>query len=154
MIRKITVCMLLGTFVSLPALAQGPLVRFDGGIGNQPLRGGSAANVVQGVNPAGSPWVITRLSVDVMIDGRISIDGRGLLLAGGNGIGTNGGQSVGARLFCGTVPHNSILVPLQSNGDFRIDDVLTPLPPNPCDKPVLLIVNAGGSWFAAGIPRQ
>ena len=92
--------------------------------------------------------------LDVMVDGRISIDGRGLLLAGGNGIGTNGGQSVGARLFCGTVPHNSVLVPLQANGDFRIDDVLTPLPPNPCDNPVLLIVNAGGSWFAAGIPRQ
>ena len=154
MLKKITVCMLLGTFVSLPALAQGPLVRFEGGIGNQPLRGGSAANVVQGVNPAGTPWVIERLNVDIMADGRISVDGRGLLLAGGNSIGTNGGQSVGARLFCGTVPHNSILVPLQPNGDFRIDDVLTPLPPTPCENPVLLIVNAGGLGFAAGIPRQ
>ena len=152
--KKTTVCTLLATFASLPALAQGPLVRFDGGIGNQPLRGAAAANIVQGVNPAGIPWVITRLNVDVMTDGRISVDGRGLLLAGGNGIGSNGGQSVGARLFCGTMPHNSILVPLQSNGDFRIDDVLTPLPPNPCNDPVLLIVNAGGSWFAAGIPKH
>jgi hypothetical protein len=152
MTKTTTFCMLLA--ISLPALAQAPLVRFDGGIGNQPLRGGAVANVVQGVNPAGSPWVITRLSVDVMTDGRISIDGRGLLLAGGNGIGTNGGQSVGARLFCGTVPHNSILVPLEANGDFRIDDVLTPLPVNPCANPVLLIVNTSGSWFAAGIPKQ
>jgi len=147
-------CLLLTIFVSLPALAQAPLVRLDGGIGTQPLRGGSAPNVVQGVNPAGIPWVITRLSVDVMTDGRISVDGRGLLLAGGNGIGTNGGQSVGARLFCGTVPHNSTLVPLQSNGDFRIDEILTPLPPNPCGNPVLLILSAGGNWFAAGIPKQ
>jgi hypothetical protein len=154
MTKTTTVCMLLAMSVSLPVLAQGPLVRFDGGIGNQPLRGGAAANVVQGVNPAGIPWVITRLSVDVMTDGRISVDGRGLLLAGGNGIGTNGGQSVGARLFCGNVPHNSILVPLQPNGDFRIDDVLTPLPLNPCATPVLLIVSAGGNWFAAGIPKQ
>ena len=145
--------LLLALSASVSALAQAPLVRFDGGIGNQPLRGGAAANVVQGVNPAGTPWVITRLTVDVMTDGRVSIDGRGLLLAGGNGIGTNGGQSVGARLFCGTVPQNSVLVPLQPNGDFRIDDVLTPLPPNPCENPVLLIVNAGGSWFAAGIPK-
>jgi hypothetical protein len=152
MTKTTTFCMLLA--ISLPALAQEPLARFDGGIGNQPLRGGAVANVVQGVNPAGSPWVITRLSVDVMTDGRISVDGRGLLLAGGNGIGTNGGQSVGARLFCGTVPHNSILVPLEANGDFRIDDVLTPLPVNPCANPVLLIVNTGGSWFAAGIPKR
>ena len=154
MTKTTTICMLLAMSASLSAVAQAPLVRFDGGIGNQPLRGGGAANVVQGVNPAGIPWVITRLTVDVMTDGRISVDGRGLLLAGGNGIATNGGQSVGARLFCGTVPQNSTLVPLQSNGDFRIDDVLTPLPPNPCENPVLLIVNAGGSWFAAGIPKQ
>ena len=154
MTKTTKVCLLLVMFVSLPALAQGPLVRFDGGIGTQPLRGGSAPNVVQGVNPAGIPWVITRLSVDVMTDGRISVDGRELLLAGGNGIGTNGGQSVGARLFCGTVPHNSTVVPLQSNGDFRIDGILTPLPPNPCENPVLLILSAGGNWFAAGIPKQ
>ena len=152
---KITrICLLLAMSAPLSALAQGPLVRFDGGIGNQPLRAGGAANVVQGVNPAGTPWVISRLSVDVMADGRISVDGRGLLLAGGNGIGTNGAQSVGARLFCGTVPQNSVLVPLQPNGDFRIDGVLTPLPPSPCDNPVLLIVNAGGAWFAAGILKQ
>ncbi len=154
MMKTTKACLLLTIFVSLPALAQAPLVRFDGGIGTQPLRGGSAPNVVQGVNPAGIPWVITQLSVDVMTDGRISVDGRGLLLAGGNGIGTNGGQSVGARLFCGTVPHNSTLVPLQSNGDFRIDDILTPLPPNPCENPVLLILSAGGNWFAAAIPKQ
>jgi len=43
---------------------------------------------------------------------------------------------------------------LQANGDFRIDDVLSPLPTNPCDNPVLLIVNAGGAWFAAGIPNN
>lgn len=147
-------CLLLTMFVSLPALAQGPLVRFDGGIGTQPLRGGPTPNVVQGVNPAGTPWVIARLSVDVMTDGRISVDGRELLLAGGNGIGTNGGQSVGARLFCGTMPHNSGLVPLQPNGDFRIDGVLTPLPPIPCENPVLLILSAGGNWFAAGVPKQ
>ena len=153
--KKISICMLLGLLVSLPALAEGPLVRFDGGIGVQPLKAGAAANTVQGVNPAGSPWVIARLTADVKTDGRISVDGRGLLLAGGNGIGTNGGQSVRARLFCGsTVPHDSVLVPLQPNGDFRIDDVLSPLPTNPCDNPVLLIVNTGGAWFAAGIPNN
>lgn len=152
--KKTSICVLFGLLVSLPAMAEGPLVRFDGGIGVQPLRSGPAANVVQGVNPAGIPWVIARLTADVKTDGRISVDGRGLLLAGGNGIGTNGMQSVKARLFCGTVAHDTALVPLQPNGDFRIDDVLSPLPTNPCDNPVLLILNAGGSWFAAGIPNH
>jgi len=152
--KKTSICMVLALFVSLPALADGPLVRFDGGIGVQPLRAGPAPNVVQGVNPAGIPWVIARLSADVKTDGRISVDGRGLLFAGGNGIGTNGNQSVRARLFCGGVAHYSVLVPLQPDGDFRIDDVLSPLPTNPCDNPVLLIVNAGGTWFAAGIQKD
>ena len=41
-------------------------------------------------------------------------------------------------------------VRLQPNGDFRIDDVLTPAPAG-CASPVLLIRNTGGAWFAAGI---
>jgi hypothetical protein len=48
---------------------------------------------------------------------------------------------------------DSALVPLAANGDFRIDDVLNPLPPRVCDSPVLLIRNPAGAWFAAGIPK-
>ncbi len=98
--------------------------------------------------------MIADLRADVKVDGRIQVDGRGLLLAGGNGIGTNGGQSVQARLFCGTVAHNSGLVLLEPNGDFRIDGVLDPVPPDPCATPILLIVSGANRWFAAGIPRQ
>jgi hypothetical protein len=98
------------------------------------------------------------------VDGRISVDGRGLLLGGGDAIGTNAGQSVRARLFCGPAAtatvHQTGLVPLEANGDFRIDDVLQPVapttaatPPDPCTTPVLLIINTGGSWFAAGIVK-
>jgi len=118
------------------------------------VRAGPAANIVQGVNPGGQPWVIERLRASVRTDGRMSVDGRGLLLGGGNGIGTNGGQSVQARLFCGAVAHNTGLVALDAAGDFRIDDTLSPLPPDPCATPVLLIVSGGGNWFAAGIPKQ
>lgn len=130
------------------------LVRFDGGIGSQPLRSGPAVNVVQGVNPGGIPWVISSLKADVRTDGSIKVDGRGLLLAGGNGVGTPGGQSVRARLFCGGVAHDSDLVALDAEGDFRIEGSLNALPPNPCASPILLIVSGGGNWFAAGIPRQ
>lgn len=134
-------------------------LQFEGGIGVIPVsnvnaQGLGTANVVQGVAPGGQPWVIARLEAKVKDDGRISVDGRGLLLAGGNGIATNGGQSVEARLFCGGVAHDTGLVPLAANGDFHIDDVLEPAPPSPCASPVLLIVSAGGRWFAAGIPKR
>ena len=45
-------------------------------------------------------------------------------------------------------------VALEADGDFHIDDVLTPAPAD-CASPVLLIRNAANqSWFAAGIPKQ
>ena len=72
----------------------------------------------------------------------------------------NANQRVFATLFCETgvapVEHNTDLagVPLEPNGDFRIDDTLSPVPPNTCTSPVLLIRSAAsGSWFAAGIPK-
>ncbi|HET7362149.1 MAG TPA: hypothetical protein VFJ70_01120 [Burkholderiales bacterium] len=122
-----------------------------------PARVGGVANIVRGVNPGGQPWVISRLSADVRTDGHISVDGRGLLIAGGDSIGTNAGQSVRARLFCGQgtgTPFDSDLVPLEPDGDFRIDGQLSGVPPEPCERPVLLIVGGGGNWFAAGIPQQ
>ncbi len=147
---------------ALPVFADDALVRFEGGIGVNPVArvdgtaatGPAVRNVVLGVPPGGFPWVINRLSGSVKDDGRIAVEGRGLLLAGGNGIGTNGGQSVRAMVFCGGVASTSSLVPLDPNGDFEIDDTLSPAPANPCTAPVLLIVNANGAWFAAGIPKH
>lgn len=159
-------CLLsLAALVPFAASAADPLVRFDGGIGEQAAgfvaaTGAFRVNQVNGVNPGGFPWVISRLNADVDSDGGISVDGRGLLLAGGNGIGTNGGQTVHARLFCAGAPAgDSDAVALDPRGDFRITGSLhlgtvSAIPPNPCSSPVLLIVNAGGAWFAAGIPKQ
>ena len=133
------------------------LVRFSGGIGDIPT--GSTVTTVRGVAAAGQIWVIRDLAADVRQNGSIRLDGRGLLLGAGDAIGSNGNASVFATLFCandGNVPHSSnpAGVPLDVNGDFRIDDTLSPAPPNPCTNPVLLIrVTGAGSWFAAGIPR-
>ncbi len=156
--RAICAAALLALAYGVTAAADDRLVRFDGGIGVIPARAGGAANVVRGVNPGGQVWVISRLSADVRTDGRITVDGRGLLLGGGDNIGLNGNQSVRARLFCGAqgaeVVHNSELVALEANGDFRIDGLLDPVPLGACERPVLLIVSGGGNWFAAGIPKQ
>jgi len=133
------------------------LVRFSGGIGDIPT--GSIATTVRGVAAAGQIWVIRDLAADVRQNGSIRLDGRGLLLGAGDAVGSNGNASVFATLFCaddGNVQHSSnpAGVPLDVNGDFRIDDTLSPAPPNPCTSPVLLIrVTGAGSWFAAGIPR-
>ena len=147
-------------------LADDSLVRFEGGIGVNPVSsatdaGVAARNIVRGVLPGGQPWVISRLSVDVKENGRIRAKGEGLLLGGGNNIGRNGGASVFATLFCGdplsATAHDSTPtgVPLEPNGDFRINDVLSPLPPSVCTNAVLLIrTSNGGRWFAAGIPKD
>jgi hypothetical protein len=156
MLKKALSCALfIGFIAPTAALADrdNSLARFEGGIGSQPLRAGGTPNLVFGLNPGGAPWVIADLSVDVKTDGRISVDGRGLLLGGGNGIGTPAGQSVRARLVCGGVFFDTGLVPLEADGGFRFNDQLVPVPPNPCTGAALLIVNTGGSWFAAGIPK-
>ena len=133
------------------------LVRFSGGIGVIPT--GSTNTTVRTVVAAGQIWRIQDLAADVKQDGRIRLDGRGLLLGSGNGVGSNANQSVFATLFCandGNVPHssNAAGVPLEVNGDFRIDGRLSPAPPNTCTSPVLLIRSASSlGWFAAGIPE-
>jgi hypothetical protein len=113
------------------------------------------------VQPPGQIWTIRDLDATVKTDGSIRVRGRGLLLAGGNGLGSNAGAKVFATLICeGAAPfteHSTTAagVPLAPNGDFEIDDLLSPAPPAPtaCASPVLLIRNAGNlAWFAAGIP--
>jgi hypothetical protein len=144
----------LAAMVPGTANAAGDLARFDGGIGSQPLRAGGLTNDVNNTQPGGRPWVISDLKATVSADGHIRVDGRGLLLAGGGTIGTPAGQSVHARLFCGgAASDTATLVPLEANGDFRINDVLLPTPPSPCLTPVLLIINGANAWFAAGIPK-
>jgi hypothetical protein len=154
---------------AFPAVAD-DLVKFRGGIGVIPVSNvaGTAnptdgtfpnvsRNIVRGVNPAGQIWVIEDLRGEVDADGRIRVDGRGLLLGGGNNIGLNAGQSVRATLICqAAAPFtllDTALVPLEANGDFRIDDVLRPAPAE-CASPVLLIRNPAGAWFAAGIIKR
>src|SRR6476660_4758881 len=170
MVKKaVTTLLVLGMAAGVSARGSEFLARFDGGIGVIPASNGAGAanadgtfpnvklNVVRGVNPGAGPWRIADLRADIFADGRIKVRGRGLLLASGNSIGTNANQSVFATLICEAAPPfvqrntASTGVPLDANGDFRIDDTLNPLPTN-CASPVLLIRNTGGVWFAAGIP--
>ena len=143
------------------------LVKFKGGIGVIPISNvaldatGAVSitrNMVHLVNSPGQIWRIKDLDAKIRNNGDIKIEGEGLLLAGGNNIGTNAGQSVAAQLFCGDQTFVSPSVALEDNGDFKITGILSPLPlPTTCETPVLLIRSINttgvlGSWFAAGIP--
>ena len=177
---KIPSSLLLATVVLTPlsAVADDTLVTFDGAVGAVPVSNGLGTGVtattvtrdtVRGVQPPNTPWAIADLQAQVTTDGHITIDGKGLIFAGGDTIGTalgtaaSGGTAVinvFATLICeNTAPftdRNTNLkgVPLAANGDFKIDDMLSPPPPAPsaCATPVLLIRNAGNqNYFAAGI---
>jgi hypothetical protein len=178
MIKKVSVLLLvLGCVTPLGAAGRDghdgtdrpeSLAKFDGGIGVLPVSNvvvnattGAITvnrNIVRGVNPAGQIWVISGLKANISTDGHIRVRGRGLLLGGGNAIGQTANQSVFATLICeAAAPFTELNtsaagVPLDPNGDFRIDDTLTPTA-SECQSPALLIRSAGNrAWFAAGIP--
>jgi hypothetical protein len=161
---------LVGVFApSVLAADDDILVRFKGGIGVIPVSNvvvnadGTITvnrNIVREVQPAGQIWVIRKLEATVTTNGAIEVEGEGLVLGGGNNVGRATGQRVFATLICeATTPFternsNPAGVPLGPNGDFEIDDVLSPAPTT-CDSPVLLIRNAANlNWFAAGIPTD
>src|SRR3954469_24718117 len=159
----------LGAVGHAAANGRDVLARFEGGIGVHPIASFAAPlnpdgtfqnvtrNFVRGVRSSAAIWRIADLRGDVDTDGRLRVRGRGLLLGSGDSIGQNANQSVFATLICeATAPFverstPAAGVPLDPNGDFRIDDILNPAPTD-CPSPALLIRSAGnGSWFAAGI---
>jgi len=176
--------LLMSAVASAAAQNEGTTIRFKGGIGVIPVSAGvvdngtatgatTAApvasdvtrNIVRGVQPAGQIWVIDDLDAKVRANGRITVEGKGLILGGGNNAGRAAGQSVFATLICQATPPftesstNLAGVLLPTNGDFKIDDQLQPPPPAICASPMLLIRNAavnpvtGNVWFAVGIFR-
>jgi hypothetical protein len=167
--------LLVSAIVSSAAQTDDTRLRFNGGIGVIPVSSGvldsGAAtpalvapsvnrNIVRGEQPAGQIWVIDELDAKVRANGRITVEGKGLILGGGNNAGRAAGQSVFATLICQpTAPFTESSTPLggvllSPTGDFKIDDTLAPVPPFDCISPMLLIRNAAGAaWFAVGIFR-
>jgi hypothetical protein len=144
--HAVVILLAVGIVTQVSAHERDLLARFDGGIGVIPVSNGAGAvnadgtfpnarlNVVRGVSPGAGPWRIAELRATVDLDGRIKVKGRGLLLASGNSIGQNANQSVFATVICEAsapfVERSTDVagVPLDADGNFRIDDVLNPAP--------------------------
>lgn len=124
---------------------------------------GSGTGAVTG---GGQPWVVTdgRASVD-LATGDVRFDLEGLVLAGGNSIGTRGTiAQVRGTLVCDTngsagggnsVLVNTPLVDLSLQGDANFSGNVGPLPAVCLSEPdiAFLVRNSGGAWLAAGVVR-
>lgn len=99
-----------------------------------------------GVAPGGAPWTIAKSEVRVRSD-RVRVRGKGLLLINAPNPALNGTtgpvQMVVAAVFCNgsnTPAFTSAPVPLERDGDFRVDQhVTTPPLPSPCLAPAVLV---------------
>src|SRR5512134_2337411 len=87
---------LMGGFFASSVVADDILVKFKGGIGVIPVSSGVGTaptaevvnrNIVRGVQPAGQIWVIDDLDANLKTNGDIKVNGKGLILGGGNNAG-------------------------------------------------------------------
>ena len=126
--------------------------------GNNVVGNGTGA-----VTGGGTPWSALGGHVNVDLDsGKINFDVRGLVLAGGNSIGTPGTiLQVKGTLVCDTdgsaSDRNSVLVDtplvdLGDEGDARFSGNVGPLPPVCASEPdVAFLIRVGaGRWIANG----
>jgi hypothetical protein len=193
--KKALACtMLLGVVWSLPAAADPPW-QFKGGVGVHPLvtilgcpgnvtppqpcltdpesdtvtpsptSPSVSFNIIRGVHPGGMIWEIDDLVATVQTSGKITVNGKGLVLASGNiaGRAPTPPFAVIATLICETASpfteHTSSPagVLLSPTGDFQINDTLAPPPAATCASPMLFIRNAATTtgdfpnrWLAVG----
>src|SRR5437667_9174692 len=166
----VSIPVFFGVVMLAPTVRADTLVEFDGGsgvltaggvtCGQHPTNCTVRRNDVRGVQPGGQPWVSRQFKAQVKTNGRITAEGKGLVLAGSNAIETAGAVTqVAVTLFCGeeTTPdgHSSGPHPLAADGDFKFTDTLSPAVPPTCPTPTLLTRarNNTGNWMAAGIPE-
>ena len=116
-----------------------------------------AGNVVDGIAGGGQPW--STLGGEASVDlrrGEVEFDVRGLVLAGGNSIGTPGPvASVAGTVVCGVGASASTpQVPLSAQGDAHFEgDISLPAACTSANINFLLTVSAG-QWIANGSVRR
>jgi hypothetical protein len=148
------------TPVANAAASDRAVLRFQTMVGDHGAFIGSAG-MVAGVPAAGLPWMIQSAQGDLDLDGELTIDINGLVLADSPLVpaslrGTNPVPFFSAVLSCTTAGHGVIttdnittrnFVATVPGGNAHIDQRLTL--PHPCIAPVVLVTAPGGAgWFA------
>jgi hypothetical protein len=116
-------------------------------------------NVVGGITGGGQPW--TTLGGNASVNLATSqVEVRGLVLAGGNSIGTPGANTqVKGTLVCivGATPValDTVAVPLDSRGDAEFSGSISPIPTTCTPSNVAFLIRSvvNNNWFAAGSVR-
>jgi hypothetical protein len=123
-----------------------------------------AGNTVGGVTGAGQPW--SALSGEVFVnlaDGTVEFEVRGLVLAGGNSIGTpDGVANVTGTLVCGLMPGETptvistspIALSPQGNAEFYGSFNSSTAGCSATDVAFLVVNAATGAWIGNGAVRS
>jgi hypothetical protein len=109
----------------------------SGLVGSTPTTATPPGPLLFGVAPGGAAWTIGNSEARVSAD-RLRVRGRSLLLANGT-VGPV--QMVAAAVFCNDSKDPAVTsapVPLDPDGDFRVDQALTGLP-STCLAPAVLV---------------
>jgi len=121
-----------------------------------------AGNLVGNIAGGGQPWTTLdgRASVDLS-SSRVEFEVRGLVLAGGNTIGTPGAiNQVKGTLVCDAglatqVVIDTVLVPLDARGDAEFSGRVVPIPTTCTPTNVAFLVRiAADRWIANGAVRS
>jgi hypothetical protein len=120
-----------------------------------------AGNVVGNIAGGGQPWSTLggHASVDLSAS-RVEFEVRGLVLAGGNTIGSPGAvNQVKGTLVCDpggqNVTIDTVLVPLSARGDAEFTGTVPPIPTTCTSSNIAFLVRiAAGRWIANGSVRS
>jgi len=120
-----------------------------------------AGNVVGNIGGGGQPWSTLggHASVDLS-SGRVEFEVSGLVLAGGNSIGTPDAiTQVKGTIICDAgatnVTLDTVLVPLSARGDAEFSGPIGPIPTTCTPSNVAFLIRiAAGRWIANGAVRQ
>jgi hypothetical protein len=114
------------------------------------------------INGAGQPWTTLGGQADVnLANGQLDFNVNGLVLAGGNSIGTPGAvATVKGTLICiNTTPATNVIidtvfVPLSSTGDARFSGSVGPIPTSCTSSNIAFLIRiAADRWIANGSVR-
>jgi len=91
----------------------------SGAPGPGPVATSVNRNIVRGVQPPAQLWAIAAFRAEVRVGGHITVDGRGLVFAGGDTIGTALVVTPGGTTTLNILPHLSVKPWLRSSNEIR-----------------------------------